>query len=454
MTQQQRIAIGRLIGDIVKADDIIDAMQLNARRELCEKHHITNEEMMAAQKIPFSDAINTMLELPVSERKDLVKEMRTMANLDKQCTPREAMYLAVMELCLTHRDPLPGKEKPLIPYIICTRTTSKQAGAPSILYIEKEYNEKFNDELQDDNTYELICNKCLLSGYEFVYIPQMTSEFAKMDQEYVKDVLEFIMPDIDRDFAGIVAERMADITTTEFYYKVLAPKLSSKILDKAGNETAMLLVNVNVSMTPYCPAGTPPKYYKEYLCLPITPHGSVKETINHYLRQYISEGPLIMPSPQAAQHTMGIHFRFFDFYRSFFTYLLTPPSVLPDLIFLGQDLKDGKYHIAFRFADNEKRIALLPKEYDTLLDIKLQTYRTKQHGMSIGLNRTQLAPIISHIRKKITTVIPELALAEKYMPQREGNIYKTTLEKQKVFVKQHAMDTMDEVLVPITEYKK
>ena len=452
MTQQERIAIGRIINDIVKADDVVDSAQLEQRQILSEKYRITLEDHKLAQKIPFAEAINTLLELPRPDRKELVEQLASLIHTGRQTIHREAMYMTVLNMCLPVKTSVPGGEKPLNPFIIQTKTTSKKAGQPSILYIEKEYNDEYNDELKDKNTYELISSKCRLSGYDFVYIPQITKSFAEMDKDYVKDVLQFIMPDLDRDFAGVVASRMADITSSEFYYKVLANKLSSLIKEKAGDETAMLLVNANVSMTPYCPVGAPPVYYKEYLCLPITPNGSVLETVDKFLNQYLSESPVIALSPLAAQRTGGVAFRFFDFYRSFFSYLLTPPPVLPDLIFLGQDLKDGKYHIAFRFADNERRIALLPKEYDTLLEIMLKTFRSKQHGMSIGLNRTQLAPIISHIRKKIAAVLPEIALAEKYLPQREGNVYTTQLEKQRVFVKQYNIGSEDAEYIPITQY--
>ena len=63
-------------------------------------------------------------------------------------------------------------------------------------------------------------------------------------------------------------------------------------------------------------------------------------------------------------------FKYFGFYKALFDFLVAPPPIAPDLIFLGQDMKTCRYQVAFKFDDGkEKKIDLTPKEYDAYIHL-------------------------------------------------------------------------------------
>ena len=145
-------------------------------------------------------------------------------------------------------------------------------------------------------------------------------------------------------------------------------------------------------------------------------------------------------------------FKYFGFYKALFDFLIAPPPVAPNLVFLGQNVKTGKYQIAFQFEDNyEKKIDLTPKEYDTYLAVARKSYG-KRLGLPVGTDRG-LKPVISHIKSKITNGVPDLTYAEQYKPERSGNVYIIRLDSKKVFIREHNFTKDSEPCdIPITDF--
>ena len=69
MTKEQRMAIACIISDMIKADNIIEETEIRDMKKLMSEYSITHNEMSDARKIRFSDAVNTLKELSVRERK-------------------------------------------------------------------------------------------------------------------------------------------------------------------------------------------------------------------------------------------------------------------------------------------------------------------------------------------------------------------------------------------------
>ena len=102
--------------------------------------------------------------------------------------------------------------------------------------------------------------------------------------------------------------------------------------------------------------------YTEFLCLPISTDilSQVEELLGYYqsrvsVRQTITYG------------NANGQFKYFGFYKALFDFLIAPPPVAPNLIFLGQNMKTGKHQVAFVFDGGfEKVVDLTPKEYELL----------------------------------------------------------------------------------------
>lgn len=416
MTQEEKVAIARVLSDVVKADGHLSIEQFCIAQEVHEEYHLNQEHVSQSRGITFSDALKALKNLTVSEKKTLRANMKRVAFAGKVCQMQEALLLAAMDYVF-------DKDVTMVYAPTPNPTLGKEI---NMVYMESEYNEVLNEEMDDDRTYRLVHSQCSLDGINFSYIPRITSEFANLEKDDVVNILRYMSPMLSEEEAANVGRRMGELTTSEFYLKVLHLPMQNVV----NPPKEFLLVGIGISMTPYCQADGKVKYFKDYLCLPI--NGSILETIDEFRQIYKSYASVTYP---IVRH--GHSYYDFMFYKLFFDFLLTPPPVMPDLYFLGQEPKSGKYSIAFRFGDNEKVIYLTPKEYEAFYEIVKRSAHSKSKGLPIGFDRTNLAPVVSHIRQKIRNEMPEIALAEKFKPERSGNVYTVNTEHIKVFVRHY-----------------
>ena len=97
MTKEQRTAIARIISDMIKADNIIEESEIKEMKRLMSKYSITHKEMSEARKIRFTDAVNTLKELSITERRTFFDQIYSIALSDNICVPREALLLIALQ---------------------------------------------------------------------------------------------------------------------------------------------------------------------------------------------------------------------------------------------------------------------------------------------------------------------------------------------------------------------
>ena len=102
MTKEQRIAIGRIISDMIKADNIIEETEIRDMKRLMSDYSLSHQDMIDARNIKFSDAVPILRELSLRERKDLVAKIYSIAQSDNVCVPREALLLIALKYCLLY----------------------------------------------------------------------------------------------------------------------------------------------------------------------------------------------------------------------------------------------------------------------------------------------------------------------------------------------------------------
>lgn len=444
MTKEQRIAISRVISDMIKADNIIEETEILDMKRLMSDYSLTHQDMEAARNIKFSDAIPVLKELSLKERKEFGKKIYGIAQSDNVCVPREALLLIALKYCLLDEDKRDANGKPLPkPYLVSCATGEATLNDQYMVYIESAYDKEMNEQLE--RNFRLLVTLSRLSGFNFIYIPKMVQEFQNMRKEYVLDVISYMAPNLDNKFIRDVYERLCKMTTVEFFRNVLYERLQ---VQTPHNIAPSLLINIGTSVVPYCSAAGPVQYYTEFLCIPITTDIlSLVEGLLGYYQSRVSVRQTIVYGGSNGQ------FKYFGFYKALFDFLIAPPPVAPNLIFLGQNMKTGRYQVSFRFDTGyEKCIDLTPKEYETYFAIAKKSYGQKP-GLSVNSDRG-IKSVISHIKNKISAGVPDLTFADRYKPERHGNAYIIRLEKSKVFVRQRSLDfTSDCNDMPISSYK-
>ena len=137
MTREQRTAIARIISDMIKADNIIEESEIKDMKRLMSEYSITHQEMSDARKIRFSDAVNTLKELSIRERKAFFDHIYSIALSDNICVPREALLLIALQYCLIEADKKSEGNTPLPkPYLISCPTGEASFNDQYMVYLE------------------------------------------------------------------------------------------------------------------------------------------------------------------------------------------------------------------------------------------------------------------------------------------------------------------------------
>ena len=446
MTKEQRTAMARIISDMIKADNIIEESEIKDMKKLMSDYSITHQEMNTARKIRFSDAVNTLKELSLKERKAFFDRIYSIALSDNICVPREALLLIALQYCLIDIDKKSENSTPLPkPYLISCPTGEASFNDQYMVYLESSYDEERNEELKQH--FRLLVTITRLCGFNFIYIPKMVEEFRGMNEQYVKDVISYMAPNLEDAFIQQVYDRLCDMTTVDFFRNVLYERLQVKELH---NTLPTLLVNIGTSVVPYCSAGGSIQYYTEFLCIPIS--SSILTLVDDILGFYQSKVSIrqsITISDSKGQ------FKYFGFYKALFDFLVAPPPVAPNLVFLGQDMKTGRYQVSFKFDDgNEKKVTFTPREYNIYFQVALRTYKSRTKGLPVTYDK-HIKPTIAHLKSKIDNEIPDLTYSDQYKPERDGNVFVLRLDKSKVFVRVHTHHCGCEYEeIPIVKYDK
>ena len=443
MTREERIAMARIISDMIKADNIIEESEIKDMKDLMSHYSITQQDMSDARNIRFSDAVTSLKEMTKKERQVFFDSIYRIALSDNVCVPKEALLLIALQYCLVEYDykETSGNRIPK-PYIISCPAGETMISDQYMVYLESSYNEDRNAEIMQD--FKLLVTQSRLNGFNFIYIPKMVEEFKEMDPMYVKDVISYMAPHLADNVVVDVYDRLCKMTTADFFHNVLYEKLQVKALYDAKPS---ILINIGSSVVPYCATDGSVQYYTEFLCIPIiTTTLSLVEEILFFYQSKVSIKTVTISDNKG-------QFKYFGFYKALFDFLIAPPPIAPDLIFLGQNIMDGKYYVAFKFKDGqERKIKLMPKRYELYLLIAKKTYRSRIKGLPTSqVDRT----IVSHLRSRLATELKDMSFADQYKPQKEGNAYVLRLDKSKVFIRNYNIGNHNEYSdIPIAEYRQ
>lgn len=435
--------MARIISDMIKADNIIEENEIMEMKALMQKYSITRQDMSDARNVRFSEAVMILQDMPKKDRQSFFDCIYTIALSDNVCVSKEALLLIALQYCLVEHDrkDINGNKIPK-PYLISCPASESTISDQYMVYLENSYDEGRNAEIMQD--FKLLVTQSRLNGFNFIYIPKMVEEFKEMDSQYVRDVISYMAPQLNDEVVVDVYDRLCKMTTQDFFHSVLYKKLQVRTIFDAKPS---ILINIGTSVIPYCATDGTIQYYTEFLCIPIaTTTLSLVEEILAFYQSKVSVKTITLVDNKG-------QFKYFGFYKALFDFLIAPPPVAPDLIFLGQNMTDDKYYVAFKFKEGRERIVkLMPKRYELYFKIAIATYCSKLKGLpTIKVDRT----VMSHLRSKISEELKDVSFVDQYKPEKTGNTYILRLDKSKVFVRKRIVDNgINYTDIPIIEYKQ
>lgn len=200
----------RVFYDVINADGIIDDAEIRCLEKykadygfLCNDGTENLELVRKAHKLTFSQALNILKEwkkqnetnshgevitnpnlLPKHQNtREFYNDVLSLATCDGGCSEKEALLLLALDYVL-HDD---NVDDEVAKIISCKKSGLKFAGN-EIIYVEHEFDDEFNEELQNSEKLSHIKSLLKLMGFDFVYIPDVANFLNCKNQNLIDAV--------------------------------------------------------------------------------------------------------------------------------------------------------------------------------------------------------------------------------------------------------------------------
>ena len=435
-TTKERIAIARIVSDMIKADNIIEESEIEMLNKFRREYNIDSRILSEARFVKFSTAVSDLSSLEDAKKIEIFKTIRDMAIADGECVPKEAMLLLALRYAFgIERDKINPKNY-IVNHDVDVKLISCPTGETSlisqyVIYIEGARYDAANEDIKKN--FEVNVLNLRQWGFDFVYIPLLIEEFSNMNEEYVKDVVSYMAPELPKETIDIVYERLLRMDTITFCNHVLAKKLN---VDEVKNAVPSLFINIGTSIVPYCSVSGPVDCYTEFLCIPLT--SDITSQIKDFIRAYSKLVSFHVTPNYAYLDERANRFKYFGFYKAMFDFLVKAEPKESDIIVYPYSSRFEFPQIAL---DDLK---LSPQEaalYKLILEC---TYKHPLHGLPTSYTKYQkeiyamyakiyhkrdaifpdnIAPIRSRIEAKMRKQLDGLANLEEYIPKLKDGKY-------------------------------
>lgn len=296
----QRIAIARLLSDLIEADFVVEQKEMSFFETLISKDYfnITASMLVDAKKMDFAKAVSLLKELDRSKRVDLVNMLKMMAMSDGTCVPFEAIQIFAIEQSLLNDATV--YSVPSLNFKIDKLTA---------LYIENESYTKI-DPIIDDN-YRFLCNEFSMAGFNFVHIPHIVKDFTMMSPDYLRKVVMYMIPSITLEKVESICNNLRELTTLRFCRDFLYKKTGLNLLDTGPS--LLIKINESVLVDPYSDDEAERRDYSNFLRINL--NDDLLKRIPDLLDTYhamISSDIVLYSKPKLSK------FIYYGFHRSLF----------------------------------------------------------------------------------------------------------------------------------------
>ena len=444
-----RVAIARILSDLIKSDKIIEKSEITLFNTLQEQFGITQQDRIEAQSITITHAITCVRDLDDDKKQILQQALLQTAKADNQCVAKEALILLALKYILEDND---DKYE-----VLSCDTRGAYIEDKFIMYIESDEYEDINEDILCD--IEGICDKLSLWNFNFVYIPNITAQLKKMEASYVKDIIRYMKPMFNDEIVDILYDKLTSITTEGFTTELLGAQMN---MPQLRETVPSLLINFGTSVVSSPTNAQQPIVYTDFLRI------RLDDTALHEVKLFIADYDQIITHRECVHPELEENqFKYFGFYKALFDFLTITNNIgdlLEDKVII--DLS----HRSLRIGDSEVRLS--PIQLTTYILILQQSIRgyglphlrnqaqvdgnqklcdslTVQFRAiyaSLGYNHSDwqfasntrnIAAYISHISQKLRNQIsisPEVYIP--YQVNRDGiDYYTTKVTLDKVYVR-------------------
>ena len=306
MRHHQKIAIARLISDLIKSDDVICKEEIALYNHIVCTFDISQDELHEAQFLSQADALGYIRHMVPAEQKKIFSVLKKAAFSDNTCVAREALLLLTLSLTLNDTQ---DKYR-----LISSQIKGWSNSEKYVMYIESDYMPAINEEILQQ--YDLIANLLHLWKFEFIYIPKLTRSFCEMDRTYLCDIIRYMNPRLSVEMLNNLYDRLTNFTTENFTRDYLA---NSSHHNYFYDIEPSLLINVGTSHVPASNPAHQDTCFVNFLTIRLDDEPDcVLNEVRRFIDQY--ETLITEPEYQLPKRAKSL-FRYHGFYKQLFDFL-------------------------------------------------------------------------------------------------------------------------------------
>lgn len=232
LDREQKIAFARIITDLIEADFIVEADEMQFFEHIISKDcfSITDAMLIEAKKMDFAKAVCILKELDEEGREEIVDLLRQLAMSDGACVPFEAMLVFAVEQVLRYNA-----------QIFSTPSIGVDIDNLSVIFVENEDATEANRQIEEQ--LDEISDVLSSVGFRFVYIPGVVNDFRQMPSDYIRKVIKYMMPSASPHRVAEICQNLLRLTTSRFCRDTLYKKLGINLIDSPPS----FLIKINDS---------------------------------------------------------------------------------------------------------------------------------------------------------------------------------------------------------------
>lgn len=324
LNREDKIAFARVITDLIEADFVVEADEMQFFENIISKEgfSISDAMLVEAKKMDFAKALSILKALDENSRRMVVDTLKQLSMSDGVCVPLEAILIFAVEQILMNDATVHS-----IPHSGINIDNLK------VIYVE---NEETPIGEQIETKLSSIVSELKLVGFDFVYIPRLIRDFGRMEHDYLKKVVKYMIPSISEERVTAICENLRGLTTSRFCRDLLYKKLGMNLIDCKPS----LLIKINDSdiVDRYESEAIERTRYSNFLQLELK--GDVIDEIHSIIETYHS---MISCSITIESKPRTPKFIYTGFHRSLF-----------DLIAFGRELKE--YRLVFGISEHKANV--------------------------------------------------------------------------------------------------
>lgn len=232
MKSSEKTAAVRIFADLIKADRIIDTGEMAFYDDMRTKYGFTQDNEIAAMQMTFSEAIDILKTADEVLRGNVLADCAHATMSDGFCAHSEALLLIALRQALC-ADSNEGVS------VLSVAQKDFRIDESAVLYVESVFDNTINRQIVDN--FRNIYKELLLSGFHFVYIPNVINHYKQTDRALFRKMISFLMPSFPTDGIDNTIDSLLSMTTESFCKDILCNRLA---LEKLRYISPSLLIKI------------------------------------------------------------------------------------------------------------------------------------------------------------------------------------------------------------------